>query len=317
MEKNSRIFVAGSETFIGSGIVRALDKHGYRNQAGRAGAAPNLRDAGKVDAFFRAERPEYVFHATGEISGIGGNLRAPADLMLDNLVVNTNIIASAHRHGTRKLLYVASGCTYPKLSPQPMRAEHLLTGVLEPSSEYYATAKIAGMKLCQAYKKQYGANFISVIPANPFGAGDDFDPENAHVIGALMSKMHQAKMQNGPSVTLWGTGSPRRDFIFVDDLGDACVFVMNRYDGLAPFNVGCNTDVAIRDLAVMIKELVGYAGELTFDASKPDGMPLKLVDASELISMGWRPATPLREALNATYRWFLGTQKEKKQAVQA
>jgi GDP-L-fucose synthase len=308
VERAATIYVAGAGTFIGSAIVHALRGQGYDRLAGADGDEPNLTDAGAVDRFFRAHRPSYVLVAAGRILGIGGNQRRPADLMLDNLLVQSHVIASAHRHGVEKLLYLASGCAYPRLCPQPMRPEALLSGPLEPTSEFYATAKLAGLKLCEAYRRQYGADFVTGIPANPFGAGDDFDPEDAHVIGALMRRMHEAKERDAGEVEIWGTGTARREFIFVDDLADACLFVMREYDGPAPINLAGGGELSIGELAEIVRDVVGYRGRLRFDASKPDGMPRKVFDGSALAALGWRPRTPFRAALAATYEWFVNTQ---------
>jgi GDP-L-fucose synthase len=308
MEKSAKIYVAGGDTFIGAPILHALEQQGYGNLVGRPGEEPDLADRAQVDAFFAQARPDYVFHTAGKIGGIGANQRYPAELMLDNLLVECHVIDSAYRHGARKLLYLANSCTYPRHCPQPMVVESLETGPTEPTSGAYSMAKLAGIRLCQAYRQQYGVNFISAIPANPFGPGDDFDVENAHVIGALIRKMHEAKNSGVTSVEIWGTGTPRRDFIYVDDLADACIFVMRGYDNPQPINLGGGLDISISQLAALIQEVVGYRGGLRYDTGKPDGAPLKLIDASQLHQMGWQPRTPFREALAATYHWFLKTE---------
>lgn len=307
MESDANIFVAGGTTFLGAPIVRALERNGFSQITSPASGELDLTDAAQVDTFFATNRPDCVFMAAGEIGGIGANQQYPADLMLDNLKVECNIIQSAHQHGVNKLLYLGSSCGYPKLCEQPMRVESLMTGPLEPTSEAYALAKLAGIKLCQAYRQQYGDNFVCGIPANPFGPGDDFDAENAHVIGALMGRMHHAKLTGTPSVTIWGTGAPRREFIFVDDLADACVFLMLNYDGSQPVNLGSNTDMSILQLANSIKEVVGYNGEFEFDTSKTDGAPMKMLDSAPIREMGWRPQTSFEDALDATYGYFLKT----------
>ncbi len=248
--------------------------------------------------------------AAGKSGGILPNQRYPADLMLDNLLVECNVIRVACQHRVKKLLYLASSCCYPRHCPQPMRVESLLTGSLEPTNEAYAVAKIAGIKLCQAYRQQYGANFIIGIPANAFGPGDDFSPEDSHVIAALIRKMHEAKRKDAPTVDIWGTGTPRREFIFADDLADACLFVMQEYDGTEPINLGGGTDLSIGELAQLTKEVVGYEGELHFDTSRPDGMPLKVLDSSPLMAMGWKPETSFEKALSATFEVFVQTQQK-------
>lgn len=305
MGKNDRIYVAGGRTLIGAAILRELERQGYSNIVGRPGEEPDLTDAALVEDFFARTTPDYVFLAAGKSGGIAANQKYPAELMLDNLLVECHVIHSAYRYGVKKLLYLASSCSYPKQCPQPMRVESLLTGPPEPTNEAYAVAKIAGIKLCQAYRQQYGANFIVGIPANTFGPGDDFSTEDSHVIPALIRKMHEAKERCLESVDIWGTGTPRREFIFADDLADACIFVMRKYDNAQPINLGGGSDLSIKELATLIKEVVGYPGELRFDTSKPDGTPLKALDSSKLKEMGWRSKTPFRSALSATYDWFL------------
>jgi len=305
LEKQAKIHVAGGQTLIGAAILRELERQGYANIVGRPGEEPELTDAVQVDAFFARTTPEYVFLAAGKSGGIKANQKYPAELMLDNLLVGCHIIYSAYRHGVKKLLYLASSCSYPKNCPQPMQVESLLTGPLEPTNEAYALAKVAGIKLCQAYRQQYGANFISGIPANAFGPGDDFGPEDSHVIAALIRKMHEAKEQGQEVVEIWGTGSPRREFIFADDLADACIFVMNKYGGAQPINLGCGLDMSIAELALAVKEVTGFQGQIHFDTSKPDGMPVKLLDSSELNTLGWRPRVSFHSALLETYEWFL------------
>jgi len=308
VEKSASVYVAGASAFVGAGIVRALRRRGWRNLAGADGDAPALRDATAVDRFFASARPDYVFMAVGMILGIRGNQRRPAELMLDNLLAGCHVVDAAYRHGVKKLLYLASGCAYPKHALQPMHPRTLMTGALEPTSQYYATAKLAGLKLCEAYRQQHEANFITAITANPFGVGDDFDPWDGHVIGALMRRMHEAKRDSLPAVDVWGTGAPRRDFIFIDDLADACIFVMEHYDGAEPINLTGGAQLTIKELAELIRRLVGYSGELRFDASKPDGMPLKVLDGEALAQLGWRARTPFHDALKTTYEWFLKTE---------
>lgn len=310
MEKKSKLYVAGGQTLIGAAILRQLERQGYLNIIGKPGEEPDLTDRRSVDDFFSRLLPEYVFMGAGKSGGIEANRKYPAELMLHNLLVESHIIHSAYRHGVKKLLYLASSCCYPKYCPQPMRVESLLTGVLEPTNEAYAVAKIAGIKLCQAYRQQYGANFIVGIPPNVFGPGDDFSPEDSHVIGALIRRIYEAKLAGKPFVEIWGTGSPRREFIFADDLADACLFVMQKYDGAEPINMGGSVDLSIGELAEQVKKVVGYEGELRFDTSRPDGMPLKVLDPSKLTTMGWRPTTPFPIALKATYDSFLQKQRD-------
>ncbi|MBI5052746.1 MAG: GDP-L-fucose synthase [Chloroflexi bacterium] len=303
MQRESRIYVAGGKTLIGSALLRELKRQGYQNVIGRE--EPDLTDGKQVELFFAALKPEYVFLAAGKSGGIGANQKYPAELMRDNLLIESHVIHSAQQHHATKLLYLASSCSYPKHAPQPMQIESLLTGKLESTNEAYAIAKIAGLGLCQAYRQQYGVNFVGGIPANGFGLGDDFSLEDSHVIAALIRKMHEAKIHRAPYVEIWGTGAARREFIFADDLADACLFVMNHYDSSQPINLGGGDDVSIAQLATMIKEVVGYSGELKFDTSKPDGMPLKSLDSSLLLSLGWKAKTPFNEALAKTYQWFL------------
>ena len=310
MRKHAIIYVAGGQTLIGAAILRQLKQQGYTNIVGKPGEEPDLTDATSVDEFFSRLLPEYVFMAAGKSGGILPNQRYPADLMLDNLLVECNVIRAAYQHRVKKLLYLASSCCYPRHCPQPMRVESLLTGSLEPTNEAYAVAKIASIKLCQAYRQQYGANFVIGIPANAFGPGDDFSLEDSHVIAALIRKMHEAKLSDAPFVEVWGTGTPRREFIFADDLADACLFVMQKYDGTEPINLGGGTDLSIGELAQLTKEVVGYEGELRFDTSRPDGMPLKVLDSRPLMAMGWKSETSFEKALSATFEVFVQTQQK-------
>jgi len=305
VDRSDRIYVAGSETLIGKALLRQLKAGGYANVIDTGSIQADLTDGAEVEATFAAMKPQYVFLVAGKSGGIGANQKYPADLMLDNLLIQCQIIRNAHRHGSRKLLYFASSCSYPRLCAQPMRVGSLMTGPLEPTSEAYAIAKIAGIKLCQAYRQQYGADMISAIPGDVFGPDDDFDLEDSHVIAALMRRMHQAKMAGEPSVEVWGSGSPRREFIAADDVADAAIFLMKHYTGPTPINVGSGFDVTIQSLAELLKEVVGFEGKLRFDTTKPDGMALKALDSSELLAMGWHPKTSLRAGLEATYRWFV------------
>jgi GDP-L-fucose synthase len=303
--KEARIYVAGGDTLIGAAIARALERQGYRNLVGRGMRTPDLTCAEEVDTLFAACRPQIVFLAAGKMGGIGANQRYPADLMLDNLRVQSNVIESAHRRGVERLLYLASSCAYPKLCPQPMREDSLFTGPLEPTNAAYAMAKLSGITLCQAFRKQHGADFLCGIPANIYGPGDHFDPENAHVIGALITRLHRAKQEDAPTVDVWGSGNAQREFLYVDDLADACLYVMERYQGEEPINLGGGAIASIRELACMISAIVDYEGELRFDATKPDGFALKALDSTRLHTLGWQSATSLREGLECTYRWFL------------
>ena len=301
MEKEAKIYVAGAGTLIGSAIVRQLRGQGYTNVLIDE---PDFTDAFAVDSYFAQKQPDYVFVAAGKSGGIGANQKLPAVLILDNLLVACHVTHSAYRYGTKKLLYLASSCCYPKLCPQPMRVEYLFTGPLEPSNEAYAMGKLAGIQLCQAYHRQYGMNFISAIPANAFGPGDDFSLGDSHVIAALIRKVHEAKTQGLPFVEVWGTGSPRREFIYADDLGDACIFTMLNYNGSEPINLGTGGDISIKELAELIREISGYTGQIRFDSNQPDGMPVKFMDSRPLRELGWEVKTDFRSALKETYQWF-------------
>jgi GDP-L-fucose synthase len=307
MNRLERIFVAGGETLIGAALLDHLSDSGFINLVGVGGSEPDATDTDAVHDFFRSVRPEYVFLAAGKSGGIGLNRERPADLMLDNLRVITNMLEAAAQNGVRKLLYLASSCAYPKLAPQPLRVESLLSGPVEPTSEAYATAKLAGWKLCEAYRRQYGSRFITGFPANAFGPNDDFDPDCGHVIPALIRRCHDAKQRGDRTLTVWGTGTPRREFIFSRDLADACLFAMKHYDDETPINLGGGTDLSIAETARTITEVVGYRGELNFDTTKPDGAPLKALDSTVLSNLGWSPTTDFRSAIAETYRWFRST----------
>jgi GDP-L-fucose synthase len=306
MEKDARIFIADDHGLIGEAIRTRLRADGYENLLGDPGK-PSLIDAREVEAFFLRTVPEYVFAVGGKSGGIGANQKLPADLMLNNLLVDCHVIDSACRCGVKKLLYMGSSCCYPRACLQPMQVSSLMTGVLESTNEAYATAKLAGIKLSQAYRQQHGIDMISAIPANVFGPGDDFGVEDSHVIAALMVKMHQAKLSQADNVEVWGSGSPRREFIYVADVADAAIFLMNHYSSSVPINLGSGSDASIREIAELIKEVVGYSGELRFDPKKPDGMPLKSLDSSELFALGWQPKISLRLGLEKTYQWYLET----------
>jgi GDP-L-fucose synthase len=305
LDTEARIFVAGGGALVRDALLRRLRDAGFINLLGVGDTEPDLRDAEAVDEFFASERPEYVFLLGGRSGGIARNLREPAELMLDNLRIETALIPAAHRHGVRKLLYLAAACIYPRDCEQPMRPAQLGSGPVEPSSEAYAMAKWAGLVLCRAYARQYGARFITAIPANPFGPGDDTRSEDAHVVGALIRRMHEAKQRGDAEVIVWGTGRARRDFLFAPDLADALVFLMQRYDGEQPINVSGASDVAIGELAECIQKVVGFSGRLRFDASRPDGAPRKTLDGEALHALGWSPRHALEEALTATVRWFV------------
>lgn len=304
MNRLSRIFVAGGDTLIGAALLDHLSDRGFLNLVGVGVYEPDLTDTIAVHEFFRRTRPEFVFLAAGLSGGIGLNRERPADLMLDNLRVVSNVLEAAAIFRVEKLLYLASSCSYPRSAPQPMPVESLGSGPIEPTSEAYATAKIAGWKLCEAFRRQYGCRFITGFPANAFGPNDDFDPASGHVIPSLIRRMHDARRSNAASVTIWGTGTPRREFIFSRDLADACLFALKKYDGDAPINLGGGTDLSIAEAARTIADVVGYRGELTFDATKPDGAPLKALDSSVLSNLGWKPQTDFRSAIVETYRWF-------------
>lgn len=304
MEQNSKIYVAGHRGLVGSDIAGKLRALGHVNLVTRTSKDLDLRLQADVGSFFEQERPDYVFLAAAKVGGILANNTYPAEFIYDNLMIQSNIIHYAYVCGVKKLLFLGSSCIYPKLSPQPMKEEYLLDGKLEPTNEAYAIAKIAGIKMCQSYNRQYGTNFISVMPTNLYGPNDNFDLETSHALPALLRKFHGAKMNKEPFVKIWGTGDPRREFLCVDDLADACIFLMQNYDEDQVINVGTGKDISIRELALLIKEIAGYEGELKFDTSKPDGTPRKLLDVSKLLDLGWEAKTGLSEGIAKTYQWY-------------
>ena len=306
MDRQAKIYVAGYRGLVGSALVRELVRQGYTNLLVRSHAALDLTRQAEVEAFFAAERPEYVFLSAARVGGIWANSQAPAQFCLDNLLIAANVIEAARQSGVRKLLYLGSSCIYPRLCPQPIREEALLSGPLEQSNEGYAVAKIAGLKLCQYYRGQYGCDFISAMPTNLYGINDSFHPQNSHVLPALLRKIHEAKAAAAPSVTLWGTGTPRREVLYVDDLAEALVFLMDRYSEADPVNVGTGKDLSIAELADRIARTVGYTGEIRWDPEKPDGTPRKLLDVSRLTRLGWTYRTELPEGLRRTYAWLCG-----------
>jgi len=312
MNPESSIFVAGHRGLVGSAIVRCLRAAGFRNLVLRDRSELNLTRQSAVEDFFADVRPEYVFFAAAKVGGILANDSFPAEFLQDNLVIQTNIIDAAYRSGTRKLLFLGSSCIYPKHAPQPMPEECLLTGPLEPTNEWYAIAKIAGLKMCQAYRRQYGFNAISAMPTNLYGPGDNFSLKSSHVLPALLRKVHEAKEAGAAAVEVWGTGKPKREFLHVDDLADACVFLMQNYDGDGWVNVGWGRDETIAELADTIRRVVGFTGELRFDPSKPDGTPRKLLDTSRLTALGWSPRIGLEAGIRSTYEWFLNNRSSLK-----
>ncbi len=313
MKKNSRIYVAGHRGLVGSAILRKLEEKGYTNLVYRTSIELDLRDPLQVHSFFEKENINYVFLAAAKVGGIVANNEYPADFIRDNLLIQTNVIDGAYRAGVEKLMFLGSTCIYPKLAPQPMKEEYLLTGELEPTNEPYAIAKIAGIKMCQSYNRQYGTKYMSVMPTNLYGINDSFNLETSHVLPALLRKFHEAKENNQPFVEIWGTGTPKREFLYSDDLADACLFLMNHYEDSEIINIGVGEDLEIKELANKIKDVVGYDGELQFDTSKPDGTPRKLVDVTKLNNLGWKASTSLNEGLRKAYEGFLNyleTEKE-------
>jgi len=302
--RDSKIFVAGHGGLVGSAIVRRLQKEGCRNIITRTSKELDLTRQADVEKFFESEKPEFVFLAAAKVGGIHANNTYPADFIHVNLMIQCNVIHAAYRFGAKKLLFLGSSCIYPKLAPQPMKEEYLLTGELEPTNAPYAVAKIAGITECQAYNRQYGTDFISVMPTNLYGDGDNFDLQNSHVLPALIRKFHEAKVSESPSVTVWGTGMAKREFLHVDDMADACVFLMNSYSGSEIINIGTGEDVSISEAVHIVCDVVGFEGNIIFDTTYPDGTPRKLLDVSRLHALGWRHSICLKEGLENTYRWY-------------
>jgi GDP-L-fucose synthase len=304
MNKSDRIFVAGHRGMVGSAIVRRLNAEGFSNLVTRDRSELDLADESAVAKFFADERPTIVMVAAAKVGGIKANNDFPVEFLLENLQIQNNVVRSAYESGVRKLLFVGSACIYPKFAPQPIPETSLLDGPLEPTNEAYAIAKIAGIKLCQAYSREYGANFISAMPTNLYGPDDNFDLETSHVLPALVRKAHEAKMRKDQKLIVWGTGEPRREFLHVDDLASACVLILEKYNSPEIINVGCGEDISIRELAELICDVVGFDGELAWDTTKPDGTPRRLLDVTKLRALGWKPAIPLRDGIARTYEWF-------------
>lgn len=305
MEKDAKIYIAGHRGMVGSAIYRKLVKEGYTNFVTRTSDTLDLRNQQQVADFFATEKPDYVFLAAAKVGGIVANNTYRAEFLYDNLQIQNNVIHQSYLNGVKKLMFLGSSCIYPKMAPQPLKEEYLLTGLLEATNEPYAIAKIAGIKMCDAYRSQYGCNYISVMPTNLYGYNDNYHPQNSHVLPALIRRFHEAKEQGLSDVTIWGTGSPKREFLFADDLAEACYYLMLNYDEEGLVNIGTGEDVSIKELALLIKEIIGYAGEIKFDTSKPDGTPRKLMDVSKLHSKGWKHSIELEEGIKLAYHDFL------------
>lgn len=305
MEKDSKIYVAGHKGLVGSAIVRKLRDKGYTNVIGRVHSELDLTNSFQVEQFFKAERPEYVFLAAAKVGGIYANSNYPADFILQNLKIQNNVIEMAHKYNVKKLMFLGSSCIYPKMCPQPIKEEYLLSGYLEETNEGYALAKISGLKMCQMFNKQYSTNYISVMPTNLYGPYDNYHQENSHVMPALIRKFHEAKMQNLEEVVVWGTGTPLREFLYSEDMADACIYLMETYKGNDFFNIGTGKEITIKGLAELVKEVVCFEGKLTLDSTKPDGTPRKLLDVSRLKEAGWEYKTELRDGIEKAYKWYL------------
>lgn len=304
MQKEAKIYVAGHKGLVGSAIMRSLENGGYHNITVRTHKEMDLRDQSQVNHFFETEKPEYVFLAAAKVGGILANNTYPADFIYDNLMISANVIHAAYTHNVKKLLFLGSSCIYPKMAPQPIKEEYLLTGALEPTNEGYALAKISGMQMCKFYRRQYGCDFISAMPTNLYGINDNFDLTSSHVLPAMIRKFHEAKVHGNPEVVLWGTGKVLREFLYVDDLADALLHLMNHYSAESHVNIGTGEDLSIHDLALLVKDVVGFEGKIVYDSSKPDGTPRKLLDVSLLHSTGWHHQTSLREGVEKVYQWF-------------
>ncbi len=305
MKLNDKIYIAGHRGMVGGAILKNLKSRGFGNIVIRTSSELDLRNQIDVLSFFETEKPDYVFLAAAKVGGIQANNTFRADFLYDNLLIETNIINAAYKHNVTKLMFLGSSCIYPKMAPQPLKEEYLLTGTLESTNEPYAIAKIAGIKLCEAYRDQYNCNFISVMPTNLYGKGDNYDLNNSHVLPALIRKMHEAKMNNSPEAIVWGTGTPKREFLYADDLADACTFLMQNYNGRQLVNVGTGYDLSIAELAGMVKKIVGFEGQIIFDTSKPDGTPRKLMDVSKLHELGWKHTIEIEEGIKMAYQDFI------------
>ena len=305
MDKKSKIYVAGHRGLVGSAIVRELQENGYNNITSKTHSELDLTDSYQVEEFFKNERPEYVFLAAAKVGGILANNTYPADFIFENLKIQNNVIGMAHKYNVKKLMFLGSSCIYPKMCSQPIKEEYLLSGYLEPTNEAYALAKISGLKMCEFFNKQYGTNFISVMPTNLYGPYDNYHPENSHVMPALIRRFHEAKINNSKEVVVWGSGTPLREFLYSEDMADACIHLMDTYEGNDFFNIGTGREITIKGLAEMVKEVVGYEGTLTFDSSKPDGTPRKLLDVTRLSEAGWKYKTELRDGIEKAYKWYV------------
>lgn len=312
IDRNERVYIAGHRGLVGSAIWRELESAGFKNLIGRSRAELDLQDAAAVKSFYAKEKPAYVFVAAAKVGGILANNNYPAQFLFENLQIQNNLIHGAHEAGVKKLLFLGSSCIYPKLAPQPIKEEHLLTGPLEPTNEWYAIAKIAGIKMCQAYRRQYGCNFISAMPTNMYGPNDNFDLQSSHVLPALIRKFHEAKISNAATVTCWGTGTPLREFLYADDLARACLFLLENYNEEQFINIGFGSDVTIKQLAETVQRVVGFSGKIVWDTSKPDGTPRKLMDSSRLFALGWKPKVELEAGIKLAYDFFLKNGTERK-----
>jgi GDP-L-fucose synthase len=305
LEKNAKIYIAGHRGMVGSAIHRKLAKEGFTNILTSTSKELDLRNQQAVEQFFDHEKPDYVFLAAAKVGGIVANNTYRADFLYENLAIQNNVIHQSYKHGVKKLMFLGSSCIYPKLAPQPLKEDYLLTGLLEETNEPYAIAKIAGIKMCEAYRAQYGCNFISVMPTNLYGFNDNYHPENSHVLPALIRRFHEAKINGTPEVVIWGSGSPLREFLFADDLAEACYYLMEHYDEPQLVNIGTGEDISIKDLALLVKKVLGYEGDITFDSTKPDGTPRKLMDVSKLHKLGWKHTIELEQGINLAYEDFL------------